>query len=243
MQVIKKSMALVMMLFLVACSPSVSTVPKQGETESALVLDIRKHYQRHHYEKVIDLVDTMRSQYPYSKHYEQVNIWLIDALYHQGDYEQCVSEADFFRQLFAGSRHNDYVMLLQSYALVAGNHALFSRMFNTDRSGFDQKSYEKASHILQLMIREYPLSQYRNEAFYLLIHIQRLMAKYSSDTGDYYFSHDACLAAIPYYQKVRLHYADTPYLQHVRSRLKTCYQRLGQQEMLAALDTEVVVSQ
>lgn len=148
--------------------------------------------QRHRWADAVDYFQEVERQHPYSEWSRRAILMQIYAYYQNGNYEESISAADRFIQLFPGSPSAAYAFYMRATC-----H--FEQIVDVGR---DQNQAEQALTGLRDVARRYPGSSYATDAVVKIDMVNDQLAGKEMNIGRYYQRANQPLAAIGRYKAV-----------------------------------------
>jgi len=148
--------------------------------------------QRNRWADAVDYFQEVERQHPYSEWSRRAILMQIYAYYQNGNYEESISAADRFIQLFPGSPSAAYAFYMRATC-----H--FEQIVDVGR---DQGQAEQALAGLRDVARRYPGSSYATDATVKIDMVNDQLAGKEMNIGRYYQRASQPLAAIGRYKAV-----------------------------------------
>jgi outer membrane protein assembly factor BamD len=156
-------------------------------------------------------------QHPYSEYARKAIVMSAFASYRRKNYEDAVSTAKRYLTLYPGSPDAGYAQYLigQSY---------FGTIPDVTR---DQEQTRKAMDAMQLVVTNYPESEYVDDAQQKILVTRDQLAGKDMQIGRYYLERREYIAAINRFKMVILNYQDTRQVEEALERIAESYMAMG----------------
>ncbi len=210
--------ALVSLAMLAACSSNdadklaFQDVPADQLYNEALVLLNDGDYK----EGMVKLQEVDRL-HPYSEWARKSLVMLAYANYQRGRYEEAINAAQRYLALYPG--HED-----APYAQYIIGNSYFRQIPDITR---DQEMTQKALAAMDELVRNYPDSEYADDARHKIQVTRDQLAGKEMEVGRYYLERDDYLAAINRFRVVVEQYQQTRHIEEALFRLTEAYYAIG----------------
>lgn len=215
----KRSVFAVLVVFmLAACSSddadnlAFQDVPADQLYNEALVLMNDGKYRQ----AIVKLRELDRL-HPYTEYARRSMVMLAFANYSTGRYEEAINAAKRYLVLYPGHKDAPYAQY------IIGN-SYFRQIPDVTR---DQESTQKALAAMDELVRNYPDSEYANDARHKIQVTKDQLAGKEMEIGRYYLQRDDYLAAINRFRVVVEQYQQTRHIEEALFRLTESYYALG----------------
>jgi outer membrane protein assembly factor BamD len=162
-------------------------------------------------------LEKLQRQHPYSEYNEKAKLMEIFANYRIGKFDEALLAADRYMALYPSSKEIPYVLYLK------GN-SYFAQINDTTR---DQQISRNAIETYNLIINNYPTSEYAKDAKEKLkVGVDQLAGKEMS-VGRYYLGNGNYPAAINRFRMVAEHFQTSTHIEEALYRLTEANLQLG----------------
>lgn len=220
---IARSVALLLMVVtLSACSgfnlfgpPKIKEEPiVPPETLYQQALD---NMDRERYATAIEDLERLERQHPYSEFAEKAKLMVVYANFKRGKFNDAVLAADRYIAIYPGSPEVAYVLFLKG-------SSYYEQIKDITR---DQQLSRDAIDTFQLLIRNYPDSDYAKDAREKLVVAADQLAGKEMSVGRYYLGNGQFGAAIGRFQTVVERYQTSTHIEEALYRLTEANLALG----------------
>ena len=172
---------------------------------------------KQNYNTAIGALEKLDRQHPYSEYAEKSKLMQVYANYRIGKFTEAIGAADQYMALYPSSKEIPYVLWLKGTAYYA-------QIKDITR---DQQISQDAIETYQLLINNYPKSDYAKDARdKLVIAVDQLAGKEMS-VGRYYLGNGQYLAGINRFRVVVEKYQTSTHIEEALFRLTEGYLALG----------------
>ena len=162
------------------------------------------------YTNALKRFEALDVQYPYGKNTETAQLHMIYCYYMTGDYASAESAADRFIRMHPMNPNVDYAYYMRGLSNYYQNMGVFEKLFAVDLAKRDltqlKKSYEDFSQLDLL----FPKSPYAPAARQYQIYLRNTLANHELEVAQYYFGHEAYVAAANRANLIVRHYEGAP---------------------------------
>jgi outer membrane protein assembly factor BamD len=169
--------------------------------------------------KAVEAFEEVDRQHPYSEYARRATIMAAFANFRRGRYDDAVSAAERFLQLYPGSDD-------AAYAHYIIGESYFRQVPDITR---DQEATENALRQMQTIIDNYPESEYADDARLKVIATRDQLAGKEMQIGRYYLERREYIAAINRFKVVVSDYQTTRHVEEALARLVESYYAMGLQ--------------
>lgn len=162
------------------------------------------------YKSAVEQLEALDTLYPFSENEEQAQLDIIYAYFQAEDYASSAAAAARYIHLYPRSDRVDYAYYMKGMAHFTENRGFSAKYFDIDFSQRDLASPKQAYDDFSDLIERFPDSQYVPNARSRMVYLRNLMANYELNIAQYYFKHDAYLAAINRADNILQHYQQSP---------------------------------
>ncbi|UNU73400.1 outer membrane protein assembly factor BamD [Moraxella nasovis] len=182
--------------------------------------------EKGNYHEAIKTLGDARTFYPTGTHAQQALLDLIYAQYQAGDYEAVSNSTAEFLRLYPTSRHLDYVLYVQGVTHMGGSPKA-SRLFKLDQSQRDVSWLQLAFNNFQVLVNNFPNSNYAPDAAQRMIAIYNDLAEHEMVAARWYVKRDAYVAAVNRAKWVFQYYPQSESTPEAIAVLAYSYDKLG----------------
>ena len=176
-----------------------------------------KNLDQHKWSSAIDYFDEVERQHPYSEWSRRSILMEAYAYYESNQYEDAISTADRFVQLYPGSPQTAYAFYLKSICY-------FEQIMDVQR---DQGATANALSQLREVTKRYPKSDYAADARVKIDMVNDQLAGKEMSVGRWYLRNNEPLSAIGRFKTVIDKYQTTSHTPEALYRLTEAYLTLG----------------
>lgn len=185
------------------------------------------------YLEAVERFRILKSRYPYSKYAALATLKIGDAHYQEEAFLESASAYKIFRELYP--RHE-----MAPYALFRIGESYRQLLPGTNDR--DLEPAQDAIYSYSQLLKEFPGSQYENDAKARIGELRAQLAAKEEYVGDYYFKRQQYSAAASRYDYLLDNFPDVPKKEDNLYRLAYSWERLGEYQKadsaLARLDDE-----
>jgi outer membrane protein assembly factor BamD len=202
------------------CAGNHTAKPKVAYEErpvDLLYLAGAKKLDDHHWTEAVDYFDEVERQHPYSEWSRRSILMEAYAYYEANNYDDAISTADRFVQLYPGSPQAAYAFYLKSICY-------FEQIMDVQR---DQGSTQNALSQLRQVTERYPNTDYAEDARLKIDMVNDQLAGKEMSVGRWYLRNNQPLAAAGRFKVVVDKYQTTSHTPEALYRLTETYLTLG----------------
>ncbi|WP_163938304.1 outer membrane protein assembly factor BamD [Paraferrimonas sp. SM1919] len=216
-----------------ACSstPDKDEIKISDRSPIAIYKDAREAMELGNYSKGIRTLEALESRYPFGPHKEQVKLDLIYAYYKLDDAASAIAKIDAFMDNNPSHPDLDYAQYMRGLVNMQADRYMFHDMFGVDRTDRDPENSNQAFKDFEILIKNYPNSEYVHDAKQRMVHLRNRLADYSLRVARYYLEMDAHAAAANRAQLVLEKFSQSPARKEALEIMLECYEALGQQQL------------
>ena len=164
----------------------------------------------HNYKEAIKRFEALDAQYPFGTNTTLAQLHIIYAYYMTSDYASAEAAADRFIHMYPTNPHVDYAYYMRGLSNYYQNMSLFDRIFAVDLATRDLTQIKKSYDDFAAIDTNYPNSAYAASAHQYLIYLRNIMADHELEVGQFYYDHQAYVAAANRANIVVRHYEGAP---------------------------------
>jgi outer membrane protein assembly factor BamD len=172
---------------------------------------------KQNYNTAIKTLEKLDRQHPYSEYAEKSKLMQVYANYRIGKFEEAIGAADRYIALYPSSKEIPYVLWLKGTAYYA-------QIKDITR---DQQISQNAIDTYQLLVSNYPKSDYAKDARDKMVTAVDNLAGKEMSVGRYYLGNGQYLAGINRFRVVVEKYQTSTHIEEALFRLTEGYLALG----------------
>ncbi len=220
MLLVKRILALLVLVGLLACSSTEEKENKEGLSAEALYNQAMTDLNEEKYEKAVEGFAEVERQYPYSKWAIKGQVMTAYAHYKDKEYDDALLVIDRFTKLNPGNVDIDYIYYMKALCY-------YDRIADIRR---DQEITRQAQAALEEVITRFPETEYAKDAKLKLDLVQDHLAGKEIEIGRFYQRQKQYIAAINRFKQVVEQYETTNHAAEALFRLVETYLTLGVEE-------------
>lgn len=194
---------------------------EEEKTASELAAEGQAYFEDEKYLKAIEVYENLRDWYPYSKYTKTAELKIADAHYHQGNYEQALTEYEYYERMHPGDKKIPYVIYQ-----IGMCH--YERIKSIDRS---QVPTKKALEAFSRLRSRFPESRYSKKAGSKIKDCREKLAGHEFYVGRFYFKSGHYEAALSRFKNVTENYPDIKeYSEQAEEYIKRCRKNMAEKE-------------
>jgi outer membrane protein assembly factor BamD len=225
----KKLLKPLIVLCAVALMPGCATVtdPYANYSEPQLFNDGMASLANGDYQQAISYFEAEESMFPYGPYAQQESMNIIYAYYQNDDFPSAQSAANLYIKLYPLDKNVDYAYYMKAMSDFALSRSFLVNYFSIDPSLRDLNPGMVAFNDFQVLIQQFPNSQYVTDARQHMIYIRNMTARNSLAISEYYYTRGAYIASLDRAHEVVFHYQGTPSVPDALIMMVRCYHALG----------------
>jgi outer membrane protein assembly factor BamD len=185
------------------------------------------------YVGAINNFENLRIRYPFAPVTRQANLDLIYAYYRARQPEAALDIAETFAQEYPRLPEVAYCLYMTGLILFDKEPNILERLFRVDVTERPPKESYEAFTAFEDLIRQFPDSEYAEDARERMIFLRNRLAIYENHVARYYIDRGAYVAAINRAKYALEHYPGAPELEDTLDVLIQAYQALGMVDLAA----------
>ncbi len=209
---------------LASCSTRKNNVPDSPPSD--LFSSAEQRLQAGDFRSAIKQLEALDNRYPFGPYSQQVQLDLIYAYYKNDDLSLAQAAIDRFIRLNPVHPNIDYVIYMRGLSDMAQDNNTLQNFFDIDRSDRDPEYAKAARHDFSQLLRNYPNSQYANDARMRLVALQDRLAKYELSVARFYSQRKAWVAVINRVEQMLRDYPDTQATYEALSLMENAYRKI-----------------
>jgi outer membrane protein assembly factor BamD len=231
----RHSLALILLLSLIACSSSPSLTDADSDSKPRpagdMYTDAMHEMSDHNYEKADKLLESLISRYPYGIYAQQSQMELAYGYYKQNEPESALTAADRFLKDYPSSPHADYIYYLKGVINFNADMGLFGNLFLNDLSEHDPQHVQDSFDAFKELITRYPGSKYVPDAKVRMQYLINTLARHEINVARYYMRRGAYVAAVNRAKTVLNDYAQSPQIIDALQVMVEAYDAMGMKHL------------
>jgi len=180
-------------------------------------------------------------RYPFAPVTRQAQLDLIYAYYKSGQPEAALDVAETFARENPRLPEVAYCLYMTGLILFDKEPNILERLFKVDITERPPKETFQAFVAFQSLIRQFPDSEYVENARQRMIYLRNRLATYENHVASYYMRRGAYVAAINRGKYALEHYSGAPELAETLMLMIEAYESIGMMDL--ALDTRRVMQE
>ena len=216
--------SLVALSLVAGCSSKEPLVPDVPPSE--LYQDASESLQEGNWNTAIQQLETLDSRYPFGAYSEQVQLDLIYAYYKNNDFALAGATIDRFMRMNPGYADMDWVLYMRGINYMAQDNSIFHSVMSLERDDRDPAPAKQAFKDFQYLLKNYPRSEYANDAQKRMIALKNRIANYDLATAEFYLRRQAWVAVINRCQQIQKDFPDTMAAQKSLPIMLSAYEAL-----------------
>ncbi|MBK1734718.1 outer membrane protein assembly factor BamD [Halorhodospira abdelmalekii] len=244
MPALARSAALTLLVLLALASALLSGcagTPDEDPERSVEVLFERAQtsLSNGNYGEAIQRYESLIARYPFGAHALQAQLMIIYAHYLAGQYESVVAAADRFIRMHPQDENVAYALYMRGIAHQSMGPGGLGRLLRVDANLRDPEPKRRAFGDFRELIRDFPDSEYVDDAQKRQETIRKALAAHELYITDFYLERGAYIAAANRAQTVIAHYPGTPAVPEAMDKLARAYRGLGLKDLSEQVDEEI----
>ena len=225
---------------LTACASLGDGDPKDW-SETKLYEEAHDALQDGDYQQAITHFETLEARYPFSRHAQQALLESAYAYYRYDEPDSAISTLDRFLKLHPRHEYADYALYLKGLANLNRGRGFLTPLLGRDLATRDPTSLLQAFDDFALLIRQYPDSEYAEDARQRMVYLRNMLAEYEVNIAEYYLKRGAYVAALNRARYIVDHYQGAQSMPRALRLMAQAYTQLGLEDL--ARDTLRVLEQ
>ncbi|WBF65267.1 MAG: outer membrane protein assembly factor BamD [Candidatus Kinetoplastibacterium crithidii] len=199
----------------------------EDEISRQLYAQTIKEIDNKNWIKSKELIHKIITIRPFGEVYKQSLINLIYIKWKNGEIEEALDDIEQFQKKYPEHNNIDYILYLKGLINFSPKKS-FIPFFNTDLFlEKDVKKMQKAYESYDELIKNFPNSEYIEEAKKLLKYTKNSIAKNELNITEYYFKKGAYLASINRANNLIMKFKESPYSYKAKQILEQSYKELN----------------
>jgi outer membrane protein assembly factor BamD len=171
--------------------------------------------------------EQLTSRFPFTTEARQARLDLIYVYYRKGDKDAAVDAADEFLREEPRNSRDDYAQYMKGLIYFERTPVSIERFLGVDMARKPPVDALKSIAAFNIIITQYPHSQYAHDALRRMIYERNRLAQYDIYVARWYVRRGAYLAAAQRANEVLQQYEGAPAEQDALRIMLQCYRKLG----------------
>ncbi|MGD9108047.1 MAG: outer membrane protein assembly factor BamD [Gammaproteobacteria bacterium] len=228
MKSIKFAILLIAVLLFAGCAKThdVSTL-YPNKSEAQIFHDGEHLMLKGDYSKAVKHFEVLDARYPFGRYSRQAQLDIIYAYYKKNDIPSALAAVDRYIKLYPTGPYIDYAYYMRGLIRFNQNHGFFEKYFPTDFAKRDLTTMRQAYADFSILLHYFPRSKYAPDARIRLRYIRNIMSRHELQVAEFYFKHDAYVAAANRASEVVRFYQKTPSVPQALAVMVRSYRKLN----------------
>jgi len=179
------------------------------------------------YDAAVKNFEALEALYPFGKYAEPGQLNLIYAYYKNGDYDAASAVAGRYIHLFPSSPNVPYAYYMRGMSNFDKNTSWLNKIYVKDPALRDLSAFEQAYADFNELVNHYPNSRYAQDARTRLVYIRNLIARHELFVAQFYYDHEAYIAAANRANYIVAHFEGAPEVIDALKLMIKAYNKLG----------------
>jgi outer membrane protein assembly factor BamD len=231
----KRSVALILALFLSACAifgDPTEVDETKGWSVQRLNSEAELAMRARDYDKAIGYYEKLKSRYPHGRYALQAELEIAYAFYKKGEAASAIAAAERFIKLHPHHPNVDYVYYLKGLATF-NERGIVEKLTKQDISDRDPKALRDSFAAFKELITRFPESRYAKDATLRMSYLVNTLAEHEMHVARYYMKREAYIAAVNRCKYVIETYPQTPAVEQALVTQISAYDMLGIEDLKA----------
>lgn len=181
------------------------------------------------YTGAIDYYNKFLSRYPYGKLAQQSMLDLAYSYYRSDESDKALDQLDQFIHIYPRHPYIDYALYMKGVVEYEKNVSFFDRFMPTNLAQTDPEASRKAFLAFARLVKEYPDSEYAEDARYRMVFLRNILGEHELSVADYYLRSGAYVAAVGRAKSVLENYQSTPSTPYALAIMVRGYRELNEE--------------
>lgn len=178
------------------------------------------------YRQAITELETIDNRYPFGPYSQQVQLDLIYAYYKADELALAQASIDRFIRLNPTHPNIDYILYMRGITNMAMDDNMLQDFFNVNRNDRDPQYTRVAFADFNQLLRNYPQSQYANDAKKRMLSLHNRLADYDLSVAQFYTKREAYVAVVNRVEQMMQFYPDTEATHKALPLMENAYRQL-----------------
>jgi len=228
-------------LLLGGCATSEPQEAPTATSAERLYNSAKRALNRGDFLTAVDTFETLGARFPFGSYTQQAQLDIAYAYFKQDEYDNAIASADRFIKLYPRSENVDYATYIKGVANFARGGSFMERIFPRDMSQVNQNWLRAAFAEFDVLVRQYPDSQYVEDALQRMAFLKDEMARHELTTAKFYYQRGAMVATINRVNYLLEHFDGSKHVPNALALMASAYQSMGQADLQS--DTLRVLAQ
>ncbi len=206
------------------------TVATAKYSDANYYQEAMENISKGHYIKARNNLKELRIFYPTGRYAQQALLDLMYVEYQQGDYEDAITSAKQFINLYPSNPQVDYAYYVLGVANMSGTSETID-LFKVDQSSRDTAYYRLAFASFAQLLSKYPNSPYTADSAQRMTYIYNQLAKNELHVARWYVKRKAYVAAANRAKWIFKYYPLSSSVPESIATLAYSYQQLGMTDL------------
>ncbi len=211
----------------------------EGRSVEALYVDARESLRNGNYSQAVERFEDLVARHPFGDHAVQAQLMIIYAHYRAGQYHSAVAAAERFERMHPRSEHVAYAIYMRGVARQSLGPGGLAGVFNVDETLRDPEPSRRAFADFRELVRDFPDSEYVDDAQARMERIREHLAAYERHVGAFYMEREAYIAAANRAYTVIARYPGTEAVPEAMEMLARAYEGLGLEPLSEQVEREL----
>ena len=183
------------------------------------------------YEKVVKLLETLQSRYPYGRYAQQALMEVAYANYKQNEPDSAISAADRFIKQYPNSSNLDYVYYLRGLINFNDNAGFFTTFSRQDPAERDPQTLRDSFDSFKELVTRFPNSRYAEDSRLRMQFLINTLSRSDIQVASYYLRRGAYIAAVNRANNVLKEFPQTRQTRDALQIMVLAYDAMGQKNL------------
>lgn len=209
------------------------STPDQDTQSGPEVLYEKAHsaLRSSNFDIAIRTYENLEARFPFSDSARQGKLDLMYAYYKNDEPESAVDAADQFIRENPTHPRVDYAHYIKGLVYFERTPNFLERFFNVDLSERPPSDARKSFAALQIIVQQYPKSEYAHDARRRMVYLRNRLADYEVAVGRYYMRRGAYVGALARAKYVIESYDGAPAVREALEIMTRAYRELEMTEL------------
>lgn len=220
---------IILALSLVGCSGTYKdpTQDYQGQSAAQIYSTGEQSLASGNYTKATNAFEALDALYPFAGQAEQARLDVIYAYYKNNDPTSAVAAAERYIHLYPRSPKVDYAYYMRGITRFYQGNPFWARFLPVDPSQRELDNARLAFNDFAQLVKRFPHSEYTPDARKRMVYLREVLARHELLVAQFYYRHNAFVAAANRANNVILHYEHAPAIPDALVVLTESYKQLG----------------
>lgn len=162
------------------------------------------------YSVAVKQFEALDAIYPFGPYAEQGQLDIIYAYYKNGDADSAIAAADRYVRLYPRGPHADYAYYMRGIVGFDQGLSWLQKLAKIDPAPRDSSTLQQSFASFATVVQQYPESPYAADSKIRMVYIRNLLARREVMIAQFYFDHQAYVAAANRASYVVQHFEGSP---------------------------------